>query len=179
MERDAFESAFTEFVDAHYVALVRYGRSLVLDLGRAEDLVQSSLLKTLKAWSRLGPSGAEPYTKTVMVRAAWRSSGRLWRGEIATASPPDAVDRQWHDPLLEAVENRDAVRRALLTLRQQDRIVLALRYLEDLSEAETAERLSIPRGTVKSRTARGLRRLRDLNLITDSPVASEERSQLS
>jgi RNA polymerase sigma-70 factor (ECF subfamily) len=40
--------------------------------------------------------------------------------------------------------------------------VLGARFLLDLSEAETAETLGLPRGTVKSRTSRALGRLREV-----------------
>jgi DNA-directed RNA polymerase specialized sigma24 family protein len=40
--------------------------------------------------------------------------------------------------------------------------VVACRYIVGLDEAETAAVLGLPRGTVKSRAARGLARLRDL-----------------
>jgi RNA polymerase sigma-70 factor (ECF subfamily) len=50
---------------------------------------------------------------------------------------------------------------ALERLREDDRLVLACRYLLDLGEEETAEVLSLRRGTVKSRTSRALGRLRD------------------
>jgi RNA polymerase sigma-70 factor (ECF subfamily) len=43
----------------------------------------------------------------------------------------------------------------------RDREVLVCRFLLDLSEAETAVTLDVPKGTVKSRTARALKRLRD------------------
>lgn len=50
----------------------------------------------------------------------------------------------------------DAVNR----LPERERLVIGLRYFLDLSEAETATAARIPRGTVKSRLARGLSRLR-------------------
>ena len=50
---------------------------------------------------------------------------------------------------------------ALNTLRDDDREILGARFLLDLSEAETAEALGLPRGTVKSRTSRSLARLRE------------------
>jgi RNA polymerase sigma-70 factor (ECF subfamily) len=53
-------------------------------------------------------------------------------------------------------------------LRAADREILALRYLLDLSEAETAVALKVPKGTVKSRTARALERLR--GSLTDLTV---------
>jgi len=45
-------------------------------------------------------------------------------------------------------------------LEDRDRDVVVCRYLLDLSEAETAQTLGCPRGTVKSRTARALGKLR-------------------
>jgi RNA polymerase sigma-70 factor (ECF subfamily) len=46
-------------------------------------------------------------------------------------------------------------------LRDDDREVIAVRYFLDLSEAEAAITLGIPRGTVKSRLSRALGRLRE------------------
>ena len=59
-----------------------------------------------------------------------------------------------------AAEQRSELLAALNTLRDDDREVLGARFLLDLSEAETADTLGIPRGTVKSRTSRALERLR-------------------
>jgi RNA polymerase sigma factor (sigma-70 family) len=47
-----------------------------------------------------------------------------------------------------------------MTLRREQRAAIVLRYFEDLSEAETAEILRIPVGTVKSTVSRGIERLR-------------------
>jgi RNA polymerase sigma factor (sigma-70 family) len=57
-------------------------------------------------------------------------------------------------------ERRTALLEALARLREDDRLVINFRYLLDLSEAETAEALGVPKGTVKSRTSRALGRLR-------------------
>jgi RNA polymerase sigma-70 factor (ECF subfamily) len=68
-----------------------------------------------------------------------------------------------------AAEARAELMAALNTLRDDDREVLGARFLLDLSEAETAETLGLPRGTVKSRTSRALGRLREA--LTDVGVA--------
>ena len=60
-----------------------------------------------------------------------------------------------------AAEERTALFAAIKTLRDEDREVIGARFLLELSEAETAEALGIPRGTVKSRTSRALGRLRE------------------
>jgi len=66
-----------------------------------------------------------------------------------------------------AAETRSELLAALRTLGDDDREILGARYFLDLSEAETAEALGIPRGTVKSRTSRALARLRATLLASD------------
>jgi RNA polymerase sigma factor (sigma-70 family) len=52
-------------------------------------------------------------------------------------------------------------RRALLKLRPDQRAAVVLRYYEDMTEADTAEILGRPLGTVKSMVSRGIDRLRE------------------
>jgi RNA polymerase sigma-70 factor (ECF subfamily) len=59
-------------------------------------------------------------------------------------------------------EMRDRVRVALAGLRERDREVLAMRFLEGLSTAETAVVLGVSEGAVKSRLMRAVARFRDL-----------------
>ncbi|GIH90004.1 RNA polymerase sigma factor [Planobispora siamensis] len=76
----------------------------------------------------------------------------------AVADPPGADGRSYGDGLAD----RDRVRRALAELPAPQRQAIELAYYGDLTQREIAERLSVPLGTVKARTARGLRRLSDL-----------------
>jgi len=69
-------------------------------------------------------------------------------------------------------EERATLLAALRDLREDDRRVVACRYFLDLSEAEMATVLGIPRGTVKSRLARALGRLR-ARLAADSVAAGD------
>ena len=68
------------------------------------------------------------------------------------------------DPAERAVarERQELLRRELLRLPSPQRLVLICRYLLDLDESETAVVLGWPRGTVKSRLHRALRRLSEL-----------------
>jgi len=160
----ARDDDFAAFVAARYRALVRTGLLLIGDSGHAEDLAQSALIRTYLAWGRLRePASAEAYARRTLVRLALRARQRRWTGEIAAGRIPE---RGMSTP---AEAGRDDlvldVRRALGALPAGQRAVLVLRYLDDQSEAETARLLGISPGTVKSRAARGLARLRQAGLL--------------
>jgi RNA polymerase sigma-70 factor, ECF subfamily len=59
-----------------------------------------------------------------------------------------------------AREDAESLVRAMNRLRPDDRIVIAYRWLLDLSEAEMADALDVPPGTVKSRLSRAMTKLR-------------------
>jgi RNA polymerase sigma factor (sigma-70 family) len=85
--------------------------------------------------------------------------------DAALAAPSE------RDCQAERAESRDLVVRALRRLPVRMRTVLVLRYLEELSEAETAAVMSCSIGTVKSQAARGLERLRAA--VSPEPGAAE------
>jgi RNA polymerase sigma-70 factor (sigma-E family) len=153
----ADEDAFRAFVASRTTALLRSAYLLVGDHGLAEDLVQTALVKTYLAWSRIRqPEAVESYVRRTMATTAiswWR--GRRFRERVVETMPepavPDAVD-----PALE----RDSMWSHLRHLPPRQRAVLVLRYYEGLSEAEIADTLGFSRGTVKSHASRGLAALR-------------------
>ena len=156
MARAEQEAAFQAFVAIRYHRLLQTAYLLTGDRGRAEDLLQTSLLKTWSAWHRLHQETAEAYVRTVLVRTAatwWR---RRWIGERPTAVLPD---RAAPDELAR-VSERDALWHALARLPVRMRAALILRYFEDYSERQIAEALGCSVGSVKSLCSRGLARLR-------------------
>ena len=82
----------------------------------------------------------------------WR---RKWRAERPTGVLPErpAEPRS-------ALEDRDALWRALGALPRRQRAVVVLRYLEDRTETETAQLLGCAVGTVKSQSSKALAKLR-------------------
>lgn len=156
------DDEFAAFVAARYRALVRTGLLLTGDTGHAEDLTQSALIRTYLSWGRLhDPANAEAYARRTLVRLAVKARQRRWTAEIAAGRTPDHANAASSGPDDLALD----VRRALAALPPGQRAVLVLRYLDDQSEAETAELLNIPLGTVKSRAARGLASLRQAGLL--------------
>lgn len=70
-------------------------------------------------------------------------------------------DQHLAEDLVHRSITRATLRTALLRLTASQRAVLVARFFEDRTEAETASLLGVSVGTVKSQTARALRRLRD------------------
>jgi len=148
-DRDGFEA----FVVARRAALLRTAYLLTGSHEDAEDLVQTALVKVVPKWSRIADH-PEPYVRQVLARESinrWRR--RRWR-ELTTDDLPET-----------GVEDGDAtdravLRAALLGLSPRQRAVVVLRYYEDLTERETADRLGLSLGTVKSYAREGLARLR-------------------
>jgi RNA polymerase sigma-70 factor (sigma-E family) len=153
----ADEELFRSFVTGRSQALLSTAYLLTHDWGRAEDLLQSALVRSWIAWRRIA-GDPEPYVRRVIVNeylAWWR---RRWRGEVPTEVLPDApADRTDHAAELGA---RDAMWRLIGTLPRRQRAVIVLRYYEDLSEREIADVLGCRPGTVKSQAAKALTRLR-------------------
>jgi len=150
----ADRSGFDEFVATRSPALLRTAYLLTGDHGLAEDLLQTALAKCWFAWGRIdGPP--EPYVRRALATTYatwWR---RKWRAERPTGVLPERPAEPGH-----ALEDRDALWRALGALPRRQRAVVVLRYYEDLSEAETASALGISTGTVKSQAAKALATLR-------------------
>lgn len=158
------DEPFRLFVAGRYPSLVRTAYLLTGDRGHAEDLVQTSLLRTYGAWRRLAHlANAEAYTRRVMVRQATRWRSRRWHGERPAEQLPETAT----EDTAAAVDLAHAVRAALLALPVKQRAVLVLRFYEQRTEAEIAEVLGCSVGTVKSRASRGLAALRTAGLLAD------------
>jgi RNA polymerase sigma factor (sigma-70 family) len=95
----------------------------------------------------------------------WSSwTRRRWRGERPAADVPEHPAA---GDMAAEVAVRVAVRGALATLSARQRAVLVLRVYDDLSEAQVAEVLDIPAGTVKSTMSRALAKLREDPRLAD------------
>jgi len=155
---------FSELVDARSPALLRTAYLLTGDWGKAEDLLQSALAKTWTRWSGLrDTAAAEAYVRRVMATTSAKWWRRRWRGEVPTADLPAGASADVYT----SVEQRLTLGRALATLTPRQRVMLVLRYYEDLSEREVADLLGCTVGTVKSTTFRALAALRPLDLLDD------------
>ena len=157
---------FADFVAARSRALLRTAYALTGDYQRAEDLLQTALLKSFRRWS--GLRDPEAYLRQVMVRTYSSWWQRRWRGEIPVAALPDIADPAVGSDLA----LRSSLVRALATLPPRQRAVLVLRYFEELSDREIADLLNVSTGTVKSQASRALAKLRHSTAAV--PLNAEE-----
>ncbi len=153
--------AFEEYVAARGRALWRTAWLLTGDAHKAEDLVQTALVKCWRRWDSIAGDTVDGYVRKALVTTYtdwWR---RKWTGEVPTETLPD-VPAPGPD-----VAVRQDVLAALGQLPRGQRAVVVLRYYEDLTEAQTAAALGITVGTVKSQTSRALRNLRESGLLEE------------
>jgi RNA polymerase sigma-70 factor (ECF subfamily) len=161
--------AYEELVRPHQEIAFRVAFVITRNQADADDALQDGLTK---AWRALGRYRVDeplrPWLLRIVANEARnrrRSAGRREHlalrvaaasgfensGEAAPSPEETALDRERRAQLLAALEE----------LPGQAREVLACRYLLELSEEETAAALDVPAGTVKSRSARALERLRE------------------
>jgi RNA polymerase sigma factor (sigma-70 family) len=163
--------AYEELVRRYQDVAVRTAYVISPD-GDAEDAVQEAFVKAYSALSRFRIDAPfRPWLLRIVANEARnrrRSAGR--RAGLALRA---AEDRRPGDaaPSPESAVLADETRRTLLAaingLRDEDREVIAARYFLELSEAEMAETLGLPKGTVKSRLSRALGRLRERLAATE------------
>jgi RNA polymerase sigma-70 factor (sigma-E family) len=146
-----------ELFRTHAPEATRLAYLLTGERALAEDLVQDAFVKLLGRFRDLrNPDAFWWYLRRTIVNLA-RSQFRRRKVERAWLARQRALEAAPAPDLGE----RDRMRRALMTLRPEQRAAIVLRYYEDLTEADTAEALGIPIGTVKSTVSRGMDRLRE------------------
>ena len=145
--RQGDDERFTDFVRAHSASLFRTAYLMTGDYQRAEDLLQTTLVRVYQRWPRVQrmdwPVG---YARKVLVSQA----SSWWRRRSSHESPALIRDQPTRQDQMDEVAEHERVWQAVLTLPPRQRAVTVLRYYEDLSEAEIAETLSMAPGTVKS-----------------------------
>jgi RNA polymerase sigma-70 factor (sigma-E family) len=170
--RDREDEEVTAFVRTRYGPLVRTAFLLCGDRGKAEDLVQTTLAKTVVAWPRLQRSeGIDHYVQRVLVNTfvTWRRRRSWWEQPLGRLVESQARDEY------AGVEQRDLLRRALDGLPARQRAAVVLRFYEDLSEQDAAHALGCSVGTVKSLSSRGLQTLRKQWVEADAVADQEVR----
>jgi RNA polymerase sigma-70 factor (ECF subfamily) len=159
------QDAFCTLVARYQQVAFRAAYLVVRDAALAEDTTQEAFVRAYQALGSFREG--EPFRPWVLrivtnlalneVRSRNRRHGLLERLGRFRPEPLPSPDRQ-----AEQDEERALLWRAINELREEDRIVLYLRYFLDLPEREIALAIGHPPGTVKSRLSRASARLRDV-----------------
>jgi RNA polymerase sigma-70 factor (ECF subfamily) len=155
---DERAAAFAGLADRHLSRAYRLAAVLLGSDLEAQDAVQDA---AVAAWERFGDlrdrERFDAWFDRILVngcRDRLRRRGTVRFIGIEGAPEPAAADGAG------SLAERDALRRALVTLKADQRVTVVLRYYGDLSLEEIAERTGEPLGTVKSRLHYGLQALR-------------------
>jgi RNA polymerase sigma-70 factor (ECF subfamily) len=144
-------------------------RTAYLLAGNAADAEEAAQDAFVKAWRALGRfRSGEPLRPWLLrivaneARNRRRSSGRRERLAVRAAHESSGDAAPSPEAAVLAADQRAHLLAAVDLLPDDQRDVITCRYFLELSEEETATALGIRRGTVKSRTARALERLREV-----------------
>jgi RNA polymerase sigma-70 factor (ECF subfamily) len=157
--RDA--ASFEGLVVAEQAYVARLVGRLLGWRSDVDDLVQDVFVSALGAWPKFrGDCSARTWLTRIALnkcrsyeRRRWLHL-RLFAAWQARSSSPVEVQTAGND------ETAEEVRRAIEQLRQRDREIIVLHYLEQLSVAEVACLLGITRNAVEVRLARARQRLK-------------------
>jgi RNA polymerase sigma-70 factor (ECF subfamily) len=158
--------AYAALVRGHQEIAFRTAYLITGNAADAEDVAQEAFVKAHRALGRFrAGEPLRPWLLTIVANEARnrrRAAGRRAALALRAAGEERPAGEAAPSPeaALLAGERRATLLGALSRLRDADRDVIGCCYLLELSEAETAAALGIRRGTVKSRLARALERLR-------------------
>ena len=149
---------FEDFVAVRLPALLRQATVLAADAHLAEDVVQDVLVKAQPRWERISALEApEGYLRRMIINELVSVRRRVLaraRRERQVAPPERAEDGT------ASVADHDALVRMIRVLPPKQRIVIVLRYFEDLADADIAHLMQCSLGTVRSHASRALATLR-------------------
>lgn len=147
------DSRFMELLEKEQTRLVRLARLLADQEADVWDYVQEATLTAYASFASFRGSDASfgPWIRRILVSRAINAKKRSNR--LLPLSDPQVINDSAHE---QAQVESFSLWEEVLQLPVQDRQVLVLRYMLDLSISETARLLRIPEGTVKSRAHRAL-----------------------
>ena len=163
--RNGDVNAYEALVQQYQQLAYRVAYQVTGDAADAEDAAQEAFVNAYYALGHFRPGAPfKPWLCRIVANearnrrmAAHRRTALAERANLAQVSGEAAPSPE---AAAEAGEFRATLIATLGRLRGDDRLILAYRLFFDFSEADMAEVLKVPKGTVKSRLSRALSRLR-------------------
>jgi RNA polymerase sigma-70 factor, ECF subfamily len=169
-------SNIAQLLEPQIPRLQRYARSLTQDVSRADDLVQSCLVRALSKEHLWQPgTDLRAWLFTILHNQHVNDVRRLVREGIVVSVEDIASNLAAAPSAAAALELRD-LEEAIAVLPREQREVILLAGREGKRYDEIAAILRVPVGTVRSRLSRARARLREL-MGMEEAVAASEREQ--
>jgi RNA polymerase sigma-70 factor (sigma-E family) len=162
VEASARATELDDYFAGRGPALRRTAYMILHDWHIAEDMVQTTFVQLYVAWPRIRYGGLDAYARRTLVNACLTHLRKRRREQLMPETP---------ETMAAKAPDRSDLTAAIRQLPPQQRAVVALRFLDDLSVLETAAALGVAEGTVKSQTSRALAGLRQL--LPELEVAEE------
>jgi len=169
LTRGGVNAAFAVLVRRHQARALRVACKELRDPELAADAVQQTFLELFRYLPRYRPQGKlRSLLYRVLLNQIGMTRRRLrWRSrelplDATALAGPQVKTADRPDELILELEKSREVERCLAKLSEKLRVVLRLRFSADLTVPEIAAALGVAEGTVKSRLAAGVSRLREL-----------------
>jgi len=152
---DNQQEIFAQLIKTNSRSMFRAARMLLDSDTDAEDAVGQAILSAWESWGKLrNPLAARSWLLKITVNCA-----KAQRRKQQKVVCMENADREF---LSQPAEIPIDLWQAIRELPEDQRMVISLYYYEDMSVSQVAQVLNIPPGTVKSRLARGRRRLGEM-----------------
>jgi RNA polymerase sigma-70 factor (ECF subfamily) len=157
--RDGSELAFNVLIDRHQQAVRAFLRRLMGNAAEADDIAQDTFLA---AWTHVRSFRGETSVRSWLCGIAWRKAKAGQRSWVRRRLRETAHHEQSYAPESTGtpIEDRLAVRQALLQLPFEQRAAVTLCLVCGCSHSEASAIIGVALGTVKSHVSRGRERLR-------------------
>ena len=157
--------AFEQLVAAYRDQVFRLALRMCGSEADADEVAQEAFLS---AWKALPNFRGESQFSTWLYQLTTHAAIDLMRREKRQIAADDITEVSAADPApspqqqAEQSEQREIVRDAILQLAPEQREVVVLRFMEELSYEEIGAMLTLPSGTVKSRLNRARAQLKEI-----------------
>jgi len=160
---DGDARAFTELVDRHAAACLRFAERMLGDRSEAEDVAQETFLRAFKALENYDERlPFRTWLFSILINRCRTAMAQRIRRERRIVVDSDALERTSLEAPQESAELREELNRAIATLSPEQREAFLLRHVEELSYEEIMSVTGAGMSALKMRVKRACERLQQL-----------------
>jgi RNA polymerase sigma-70 factor, ECF subfamily len=160
---DGDARAFTELVDRHAAACLRFATRMLGDRSDAEDVAQETFLRAFKALESYDERlPFRTWLFSILINRCRTALSQRMRRERRVVFDNEALERSSVEAGQEAMELREELNRAIAALSPEQREAFLLRHIEELSYEEIMSVTGAGMSALKMRVKRACERLQQL-----------------